>query len=416
MRLVVHIGGMRTACSAVQRGLAANLKPLRASGVTVPTAGRASVGGDRVAHDLLAPLSAGDEAAASAAWRELIEEISAAPQDTAVVTSALLAITAAEPATRKTLDAALNGVRDAGIDVTVLYVVRDQLTQLNGWYVDRVAALVETHTFAVFSHQAVRSGELNLHRVFHPWYAGPPRFVALPYPSLVSGDPLTNLLKAADVDVPAERLRPTGLKNPPLLGPLGVEAVRLLGHHLRSIDPAFDPGSSLARQIADLALERAAAAGWAGGGYWGWSPTQARQVAHRLQGPNRTFAKAVWDSDWPLTMPVEREATAVPLLRAPVSELTEIQRFASTLVRNYLEIRSGVRPTEPKPAAEPAQQGAVTGTSDKPVRAGGGGGGGGQRAGGGRRKRAARQRAGKPAGAGGNAAGRRQRRGGRATP
>jgi hypothetical protein len=363
-RLVVHLGGARTATTCVQRGLAANESVLADHGVLLPTAGRFELEHGTLAHHGLAlGLSVPDGFVdPTAGWAGLAEEVAATDATVALVSSPLFEPLVRRAATRTALEQRLRAVSDS---VTVVYVVRDQLSQLNGSYVTKASRFVEVGTFSASARRALKSGGLNLNRAFAAWVASDVlELVALPFPELVTGDPLPNLLAAAGVDVPPEQLVGHDHDMGPPPGPVAVEAFRLLGQHLRAIDPSFSPWSDAARKLRDVALGRARANGWCEDDFWGWEHQQAEQVAKRMQPPNQHFAEAVWGGDWPLPLPVDRQSTGASLVGVELSQLTGVQRYVSLLARNYVELRAGL-PLSPPP--DRLRRAAGGGRRDRPA-------------------------------------------------
>lgn len=340
-RVVVHIGAAKTATTAIQYALYENSDVLREFGVYLPRAGRFEFGSNKVVHHHLAweyvdpprfrPQIGG--------WDALAQEIRQVDAKTVLISSESLERLTYSDDGRQKLEKRLTQLSD---DITVVYVVRDQLSQLNSLYTQNVKSFRTTERFKQAVRRSLSTGNLNLHRNFRPWYRSQTlTFVAVPFESLTAADPLLGLLEAAKIEVPAERLTSTRSDANESLGPVGVEAAKLLGGYLRGIDPGFTHKSDAAQKVYRLAAGRARENGWCADKFWGWDPELAKHVADRFREPNRRFARAVWGPRHSVSMPVDRPQRTASLIDLPPEEINLVESYVASMGRRYLELRTG---------------------------------------------------------------------------
>ncbi|MDX6309992.1 MAG: hypothetical protein QOI06_3038 [Nocardioidaceae bacterium] len=340
-RVVVHIGAAKTATTAIQYALYENSDVLREFGVYLPRAGRFEFGSNKVVHHHLAweyvdPQRFRPEIGG---WDALAQELRQVDAGTVLISSESLERLTYSGDRRRELEERLTQLSD---DITIVYVVRDQLSQLNSLYTQNVKSFRTTERFKPAVRKALSSGNLNFDRIFRPWYRSKMlTFVAVPFESLTAADPLLGLLGAAKIDVPADRLTTTRTGANESLGPVGVEAAKLLGGYLRGIDPEFTHKSGAAQKIYRLAAGRARENGWCADKFWGWDPQLAQHVADRFLEANRRFARAVWGRGQSVSMPVDRPQMTASLIDLPPEEIDVVQSYVSSMGRRYLELRTG---------------------------------------------------------------------------
>ncbi|MGI8578546.1 MAG: hypothetical protein ACR2KG_11700 [Nocardioidaceae bacterium] len=338
-RIVVHIGPWKTATTYIQRGLFANADLLARHGVYLPTAGRLELENNAVSHHHLAWELTGDRRFRSAVggWDALTEELAGVDAETVLIASEAFdpAITAAGAGDQ--LEQRLTALSD---DVTIVYVVRDQLSLINSTYGQLVKLFEEVGPFVPYVKRVLSSGEVDLERSYVPWIESDViDFVAIPLPQLLDGDPLAAFLRAARIDVPADELVTMDEPVNTSLGPVGVEATRLLAKYLRAVNPKFAASDMAARKLHRMAAAQARTAGWCDDPYWGWPRGLAVAAAEQLEPSNQRFAHAAWGTDWSLPMPVDEPQARVTLMSLTPVELDTIHQYVATMAQRYSRMR-----------------------------------------------------------------------------
>lgn len=345
-RLVVHMGAAKTATTYIQHALYVNTDVMREHGVYLPTSGRLSeFGGRSVAHHNLAWELTKDERFRPRAgrWSDLAAEIRDMEAPVVLLSCEGFERISRNPTLRDVLGDELRRLSD---DVRIVYVVRDQLSQINSLYAQAVKQFAPPQPFRDRALRALRDDRFDLEQCFSVWYSDNAfEFAAVPFTDLVDGDPLVNFLEAAGISVPQDSLSLQDKDANTSLGPVGIEAVKLLAHHLRVLDPGFSPRSNAARELYRLASSRARNNGWCEQKFWGWEPDDAARVAARLADSNRRFAHAVWGTDWPMPLPIDKPRTAVDLVDLPLEQVAHVERYVNALGRRYVEMRTGLRKT-----------------------------------------------------------------------
>ncbi len=345
-RVVVHIGAAKTASTYIQHSLYDNQRVLSELGVYMPEAGRFDFSGNTVLHHNLAweYLDPGRFDSKVGGWDAVVAEVDQSDADVILLTSESLERMTHSTALRETLETQLRRLSD---DVTVVYVVRDQLSYLNSLYNQNAKSFRAIETFPEYISRVLKTDQLNLDKRFQRWYSSDYLdFVAVPFEKLVAGNVLYNFLEAAGIDVPENRLgKPREVSNESL-GPLGVEAARLLGSYLRILDPAFDYRSYAALKTYRMAARKAREHGWCTNSFWGWSADLAQAVEVRERESNLRFARSVWGPEALLELPVERPQRTVRLIDQSAEDLTLVHRFVGVMSRRYMNLRSGKGPAK----------------------------------------------------------------------
>ena len=339
MRLVLHIGAAKTGTTYIQHALYRNSELLRSCGVYLPQAGRFEFAGQSVAHHHLAweIVDPNRFKRQAGGWDQLEEELAGVDAPVALVTAEALERLTYSPERREALEARLARISD---DVTVVYVVREQLSHLNSLYTQNVKSLRGVEQFRAFVRMSVKSGRFDLDQCFAPWYKSDlVDLVAVPFDDLVETDPLVALLGRIGVDVPADRLRLSGGTSNESLSPVAIEAARLLGIALRTIDPGYDHRTREGQRVYRMASAAARRRGWDETKYWGWSPKLADRVAKSFTESNERFSQAVWGEPWPLRPPVTRPPNAVNLLDLRPEQLADVLDHVKELCLAYQEMR-----------------------------------------------------------------------------
>jgi hypothetical protein len=311
------MGGPRDATAAVQRTLPGLVETLAEVGVVVPESGRVDSPGGGFSHQ---PLEAGP----IAGWAALRSELDAAPGDSALLVIPGLVRIGSAATHRLAMLAELSAL--AG-DVFLVSVVGDQLTLLNDLYLQQVASWRMSKRLAGAVSRLLTNVLLDHETSLRPWYAdNRARYAAVPMSGFMAENPVAAVLHAAGVDVPAG-LPPATAAAPLRLGPIGVEANRLLSTYLRAEVADFrpdDPGIAAASRVA---LTRADRLDWCGNTFWGFTRRAAEKVLARYEVSNHRFARAVWGTDWTLPYPLERACTQVDFLDLDVKVIDQVHRF-----------------------------------------------------------------------------------------
>jgi hypothetical protein len=195
-----------------------------------------------------------------------------------------------------------------------------------------------------FEHLVTRileGGEQDLERQLSLWYQSPDvDFVAVPITRLGEPNPLVALLEAARIPVERSGLVTTDNVVNISLGPLAVEAFRLLRSYLAGLDPRITDDDPVVRRLHRIAARRAKALGWCDERFWGWTPEQAAVAADTLGPSNERFAQAVWGTPWPLPLPVDRPANRAELMTVPAGELDRVHDFVVAMAKRYATLRA----------------------------------------------------------------------------
>jgi hypothetical protein len=239
-------------------------------------------------------------------------------------------------------------LRSLGRDITILYVVRDQLSSINSYYAQQVKMLEDVDAFGPHVSGVLRRGDADLEQHAGRWYqVRDVDFVGIPFPRLGEPNPLVALLQAAYLDVPVSELAAGSEVVNITLGPVAVEAIRLLRGYLHGLNRTFSDDDPAARRLHRIAARAADEAGWCADPYWGWPPKLAVRAAEQLAASNDRFAHAVWGTEWPaeLQLPVERPQARAELLKLPPDELDRVHEFVIAMARRYVQLRTGRPPT-----------------------------------------------------------------------
>jgi hypothetical protein len=226
--------------------------------------------------------------------------------------------------------------------VTIVYFVRNQLSLMNSLYGQRVKSLRMVQTFDY--HTRVYRGRrlFNYQELLSPWYtSGLIDFAAVPFTGDRDVDPLRGLLDVADVDLGDQHLSHEKEDVNSSLGPVGIEAARLLGSYLRGLFTDFDSEELAAKRLYRLSSSRAQQNGWCDESYWGWTPRTARETVDYFADSNERFALSVWGHDWDIEMPIDRETSAVELLDLDPPTIERVHRYVFSLSDRFTAMRGG---------------------------------------------------------------------------
>jgi hypothetical protein len=337
VRVVLHMGAPKTATTYIQHVLGRNIDELAAHSVYLPTTGRfefanRSVVHHHLAYEIVEPTRFSSD---QGGWEQLRAELADVHAETVVLSSEAFERATFSAATRREL---IRRLREIADDITIVYVVRDQLSQLNSLYAQNIKSLRSVDPFARFVRRSIRSGRFDLDAMFRPWYGSERvKLVVMPFDGLVETDPAVAFLHAVGIDVsPGELWLPEESSNESL-SPIGIEAARLLGQYLRAIDPAYDHRTSHGQRLYRAAAAEARSRGWNDTKYWGWSPRKAKQSARRFKQSNTRFARAVWGTPWPMELPVTRERNTADVLTLSSEQFADVQDYVRQMAATYAD-------------------------------------------------------------------------------
>ena len=340
-RLVVHVGPPKTATTYVQRGLFANADLLARHGVYLPTTARLELEPKAVCHHHLAWDLTGSPRFRPdlGGWDALAAELTGVDAETVLISSEELSRATHTAGIGDRLNERLLAL---GREVTVVYVVRDQLSQVNSFYAQQVKMLEDVDAFGPHATAVLRLGEADLERHAGRWYRSADfDFVAVPFTAVSEPNPLVAVLRAARIEVPEDQLVTSPDPVNITLGPIAVEAIRLLRVYLHGLNRAISDDDPAVRRLHRIAARRANDEGWCEDAFWGWPPALAARAAEQLTPSNERFAQAVWGSSWPMPLPVDRPQVRAQLLRLPVDELDRVHEFVVAMARRYATLRAG---------------------------------------------------------------------------
>lgn len=341
-RLLIHAGAPKTATTFIQRGLQSNSELLAELGVYLPVTGRLELEPNAVSHHHLAwaLISPGSYRRSPQGWPALAEELSHVDAPVVILSSEAFSRVAS-----KSDGAAL--VADAAHElcpsVTIAYFVRNQLSLMNSLYGQRVKSLRMVESFDYHTDNRRSRRLFDYEALLKPWYTDASvNFQGVPFAGDRDVDPLEELLRAAGIDLGGRVLTHEADDVNSSLGPVGIEAARLLGSYLRGVFPDFDSEELAAKRLYRLSSSRAQTNGWCDESFWGWTPKTAQETVEYFSAANARFARDVWGSDWMLPMPVDRETSAVRLLDLDPPTIERIQRYVFSLANRFSGLRAEV--------------------------------------------------------------------------
>ena len=220
--------------------------------------------------------------------------------------------------------------------------MRDQLSQINSFYAQRVKMLEDVDAFPPHAAGVLRRGEADLERLVGRWYrADDVDLVAAPFSAVADPNPLVAFLRAAQSAVPEEDLVASPDPVNITLGPIAVEAIRLLRTYLRGLNRSLSDDDPAVRRLHRIAARRAQELGWCDEAFWGWPPALAARAAEELSASNERFAQAVWGTPWPMPFPMDRPLARAHLLALPSERLDQVHEFVVDLAKRYARLRAG---------------------------------------------------------------------------
>lgn len=337
---MIHAGAPKTATTYIQRGLDSNRDLLAGHGIYLPRTGRLELEPNAVSHHHLAwaLLSPERYAGSPNGWSALAQELAGVEAPVVVLSSEVFSRVASR---KDGADLVARAARELCDSVTVLYFVRNQLSLMNSLYGQRVKSLRMVESFD--SHTRIFRGRrlFDYEALLKPWYENDSlSFEAVPFSGSRDVDPLAALLRVAGVDVEAVALPHEQDDVNSSLGPVGIEAARLLGSYLRGTFPDFDYEEMASKKLYRISSSRAQSSGWCDESYWGWTPETAIETAEFFAAANDRFAHDVWGSDWAIPMPVDKAHSAVRLLELPPSTIQKVHRFVFSLSQRFARLRS----------------------------------------------------------------------------
>jgi hypothetical protein len=337
--VIIHAGAPKTATTYIQRGLHSNREVLAEHGVYLPMAGRLELEPNAVCHHHLAwaLISPARYHGAANPWPALAAELAEVEAPVVILSSEAFSRVASKGNGADLVEAAARELCD---NVTIVYFVRNQLSLMNSLYGQRVKSfrMVESFDFHTTNYRGRRL--FDYEALLKPWYTNDELgFAAVPFTGSRDVDPLTELLKVAGVEAKADALVSEEDDVNSSLGPVGIEAARLLGCYLRGMFDDFDSEEMASKKLYRVSSARAQSHGWCDESYWGWTPDTAAETADYFAPANNRFAHDVWDSDWDIAMPVDRETSAVRLLDLPPPTIERVNRYVFSLGQRFAKLR-----------------------------------------------------------------------------
>lgn len=337
--IIIHAGAPKTATTYIQRGLHSNREMLADNGVYLPITGRLEMEPNAVCHHHLAwsLINPAQYPGARNPWPALAEEIAQSDAPTVILSSEAFSRVASKGDGADRVSAA---VLELGGAVTIVYFVRNQLSLMNSLYGQRVKSfrLVESFGFHTLKYRGRRL--FDHEALLKPWYTNDDLgLVALPFTGSREVDPLVELLRLAGVQAKPDALVSEEDDVNSSLGPVGIEAARLLGCYLRGMFQDFDSEELAAKKLYRVSSARAQTNGWCDESYWGWDEHSAAQTVEYFAPSNDRFAHDVWGSDWEMSMPVDKPTSVVRLLDLPPPTVERINRFVFSLSRRFAKLR-----------------------------------------------------------------------------
>lgn len=340
-RLVVHIGAPKTATTYIQHALFLNADLLAQHGVYLPVTGRnemqrRSVGHHHLVWELTDPKRF---RRSIGGWDELVAEVRKVKSDTVLLSAEGLSQVVAVHSKTAELMERLFALSD---DVTVVMAVRDQLSLINSMYCQAVKMLNSaTPTFDRYAARALSSGTFDLHDRFQEWYdVDRLRFTVVPFAQFREVDPLVGILRAGQIEIPEDRLILETDSSNVSLGPIGIEAARLLARYLHGHDKEFSRRQVSARRLHRVSAAYARNAGWCQERFWGWTSDSAHTAAEQFAESNEQFAQAVWGTAWNMPMPVDVAPTTVVLDDLPATTVEAIHDYLFAMAHRYETLRA----------------------------------------------------------------------------
>lgn len=324
-RAVVFIGGSRDIASTVQLGVAANLAGLAEAGVVVPTSGRRATPRAGLSHQPLTVPTA-------PVWETLTHELAGAEGDTVLLVVPSWLRSLDTPARHQAVIDRLTRLAD---EILVVSVVADQLTLINEYYLHQVAVWRVSGRLENLAPRFLNNALFRHEQWLRPWYeAAGVWYVAVPHPDFTNGHPLQVVLRAAGVEIPE---LPQPGASPASLGPVGVEANRLLATYLRGGVPDFTADARSVVSASRAAMVRAEKQGWCARPFWGWTSETAERAIARFDSSNDRFAQVVWGTEWPLGYPLDRPNRQLDLLDLDPELIEHVHQYVVTIGDRLVE-------------------------------------------------------------------------------
>ncbi len=341
-RILIHAGAPKTATTFIQRGLQSNRDLLAELGVYLPVTGRLELEPNAVCHHHLAwaMLSPRSYRHSPQGWRALAEELSRVDAPVVVLSSEAFSRVASLSDGAKLVTEAAHELCDS---VTIAYFVRNQLSLMNSLYGQRVKSLRMVESFDYHTEHFRSRRLFDYEALLKPWYADESvGFDAVPFTGSRDVDPLEELLRAAGLDLGGRVLVHEADDVNSSLGPVGIEAARLLGSYLRGVFPDFDSEEMAAKKLYRVSSSRARSNGWCDESFWGWTPQTAEATVEYFSAANARFANDVWGTEWTIPMPVDKETSALRLLDLDPQTIERIHRYVFSLANRFSGMRAEV--------------------------------------------------------------------------
>ena len=328
-RVVVFMGGSPLVVAAMQHNLPGAISALSDHGVLVPKAARVGNRTTGFSHQRLAGRSGG-------AWAAVEAEVLTSDADTVLLVIPGMLRLGSSTERRLAVLSHLGALAD---ETCLVSVVTEPLTLMNDHYLSRVAAWRTARRLESSVVRLLDNDAFVPETLLRPWYDdGPGRYVAVPLPAYSAGHPVVTTLAAVGVPVTGD-VPPPVAPDLPRLGPIGVEANRLLATYLRAEIPGLRYDDEGVPAASLSGLSRAQKLGWCAHSFWGWTPPAVERALGRFEASNDRFAQAVWGTDWPLPYPVDRPCTQADFLDLDFSVVDQVHRYVVSMADKVVRER-----------------------------------------------------------------------------
>lgn len=339
-KILIHAGAPKTATTYIQRGLHSNSELLASKGVYLPATGRLELEPNAVCHHHLAwaLLSPNRYAGSPQGWAALAKELSTVDAPVVILSSEAFSRVASKGIGADLVADAAKEICDS---VTIVYFVRNQLSLMNSLYGQRVKSLRMVQDFDYHTNTYRERRLFDYEALLKPWYTNDAvAFTAVPFTGDREVDPLAALLDVAGIDVGDAPLVAEKDDVNLSLGPVGIEAARLLGAFLRGMYDDFDSEEMASKRLYRHSSSRAQHNGWCDESFWGWTPQTAAETVAFFTPSNERFARDVWSAGWDIAWPVDKLTATARLLDLPPPTIEKVNRYVFSLAQRFGELRT----------------------------------------------------------------------------
>ena len=294
-RLIVHVGAHKTGSTFLQQTLLQSWQPLRSEAqVYVPTTGTAN---RRFPHQNLAWELSGDARFSRefGCFDDLRIELDGVGEDLLVLSSEDFNTSISDP---DVVDFFARFGAEIGAAVEFVAVVREQTSQINSMYAQKVKMLLNGLSFAGYLNTQQAYAGLNYLDHYAAVSSDPRvKLRAILYSEVDRGNPLQTVLDAAAIDSRRVNFNlPSRQLLNPSPTPLQIAAGRLLTK-LAATDRHYgSPQSTKLREeferqvLSNRSTDDPA--------FWGWDGSAQQELAEKYFESNRRFASRFANAEW----------------------------------------------------------------------------------------------------------------------